>query len=158
MVPRGINTFKTYGGVGYFHGGATLQELVIPVVTISWPKKSRKVGAVLKPIDRIERLGQKVEVAPAGVQQELTGGVDDNLVARAVLLKAVDATTGKTLFKSDAATLEPGGQNAVLTLKKVDGAAGQRGLELRLHLIDADDDTVLETVPVRLSVDLDEWD
>jgi hypothetical protein len=158
IVPRGINTFKTYGGVGYFHGGATLQELVIPVVTVSWPKKSRKVGAVLKPIDRIERLIQKVEVAPAGVQQELTGGVDDNLVARAVLLKAVDATTGKTLFKSDAATLEPGGQNAMLTLKKVDGAAGQRGLELRLHLIDADDDTVLETVPVRLSVDLDEWD
>ena len=158
VIPRGINTFKTYGGVGYFHGGATLQELVIPVVTVSWPRKSRKVGAVLKPVDRIERLIQKIEVAPAGVQQDLTGGVDDNLVARAVFAKAVDATTGKTLFKSDAATLEPGGQSAALTLKRVEGAEGQRGLELRLHLIDADDDTVLETVPVKLSVDLDDWD
>jgi hypothetical protein len=54
--------------------------------------------------------------------------------------------------------LEPGGQSAALTLKKVAGAEGQRGLELRLHLIDADDDTVLETVPVKLSVDLDDWD
>jgi hypothetical protein len=144
--------------VGYFHGGATLQELVIPVVTVSWPRKSRKVGAVLKPVDRIERLIQKIEVAPAGVQQDLTGGVDDNLVARAVFAKAVDATTGKTLFRSDTATLEPGGQSAALTLKKVEGAEGQRGLELRLHLIDADDDTVLETVAVKLSVDLDEWD
>ena len=112
----------------------------------------------MKPVDRIERLIQKIEVAPAGVQQDLTGGVDDNLVARAVFAKAVDATTGKTLFKSDAATLEPGGQSAALTLKKVEGAEGQRGLELRLHLIDADDDTVLETVPVKLSVDLDDWD
>ena len=73
----------------------------------------------MKPVDRIERLIQKIEVAPAGVQQDLTGGVDDNLVARAVFAKAVDATTGKTLFKSDTATLEPGGQSAPLTLKNI---------------------------------------
>ena len=30
MVPRGMNSFKTYGGLEFFHGGATLQELVIP--------------------------------------------------------------------------------------------------------------------------------
>lgn len=28
-VPRSVNAFKTYGGLGYFHGGATLQELII---------------------------------------------------------------------------------------------------------------------------------
>jgi len=28
-TPRSVNTFKVYGGLGYFHGGATLQEIII---------------------------------------------------------------------------------------------------------------------------------
>jgi hypothetical protein len=27
-IPRSVNAFKTYGGLGFFHGGATMQELV----------------------------------------------------------------------------------------------------------------------------------
>jgi hypothetical protein len=157
-VPRSVNAFQTYGGLGYFHGGATLQELIIPVVTVAWPRKSQKIGAVLKPVDHIERQIQKIEVAPASVQQDLAGGVDESLVSRSVAAKAIDPSTGKTLFKSDAATIEPGGGTVPLTLKRVPGAQGRFGSELQLQLLDADDDELLESQTVRLSVELDEWD
>jgi hypothetical protein len=55
-VPRSVNAFRTYGGIGFFHGGATLQELVIPVVVFRWPKKAEKVAAVLTPISEIASL------------------------------------------------------------------------------------------------------
>jgi hypothetical protein len=158
MVPRGINTFQTYGGTGYYHGGATLQEVVIPIVTVSWPRKSKKIGAVLKPVDRIERLQQKIEVGPASVQQSLTGSVDENIVSRSVQVKVIDPKTQKTLFRSGTVVLEPGGGTAALTLKKVDGAEARRGSELLLQLLDADDDELLESLPVRLALDMDEWD
>jgi hypothetical protein len=157
-VPRSVNAFQTYGGLGYFHGGATLQELIIPVVTVAWPRKSQKIGAVLKPVDHIERQIQKIEVAPASVQQDLAGGVDESLVSRSVAAKAIDPSTGKTLFKSDAATIEPGGGTVPLTLKRVTGAQGRFGSELQLQLLDAEDDELLESQTVRLSVELDEWD
>ena len=53
MVPRSVNAFRTYGGLGFFHGGATLQELVIPVVVATWPAKASKVEVVLKPVGHI---------------------------------------------------------------------------------------------------------
>jgi hypothetical protein len=157
MVPRSVNAFQTYGGMGYFHGGATIQELVIPVIAISWPRRSQKIAAVLKPVERIERMLQKIEVASGSVQQDLGGGVDDSFVSRSVLVKAVDPSTGKTLFKSDPAALEPGGVIA-MTLKKAPGAQAKFGVELQLQLLDADDDELLESASVRLNVEMDDWD
>ena len=63
MIPRSVNVFETYGGIGYFHGGATLQELIIPVITVTYPKKSKKIGVVIKPVDQITTLEQRIEVA-----------------------------------------------------------------------------------------------
>ncbi len=158
MVPRSVNAFQTYGGLGYFHGGATLQELVIPVLTVSYPRKAQKIAAVLKPLERIERMLQKIEVAPGSIQQELGGGVDETHVSRSVLVKAVDPATGKTLFRSKPAKLEPGGETVALPLEKVPGAQAKFGTELKLQLLDADDDELLESVAVRLSMDMDDWD
>jgi hypothetical protein len=157
MVPRSVNAFQAYGGLGYFHGGATIQELVIPVITISWPRKSQKISAVLKPVERIERMLQKIEVASGSVQQDLSGTVDDSFVSRSVLVKAVDPSTGKALFKSDPAILEPGGNTVAMTLKKVPGAQARFGTELHLQLLDADDDELLESASVRLNVEIDDW-
>jgi hypothetical protein len=79
-IPRSINAFKTYGGLGFFHGGATLQELIIPVVVVQWPKKAQKIAAVLKPVAQIVSLAQKIEVAPAAMQKRMFGTVDENLL------------------------------------------------------------------------------
>ncbi|MFH1489367.1 MAG: PglZ domain-containing protein, partial [Pseudomonadota bacterium] len=53
LTPRSINAFKTYGGIGFFHRGATLQEWLIPLVCIQWAKKSKKIGIIIKPITEI---------------------------------------------------------------------------------------------------------
>ena len=44
-VPRGAASFQTYGGLGYFHGGASLQEWIIPCLQIEWPVKAQPVVA-----------------------------------------------------------------------------------------------------------------
>jgi hypothetical protein len=65
-APRSIQAFKTPGGLGFFHGGATLQELIIPVLTIRWPQQMREIGVVLKPISQITSLSPRVEIEPEG--------------------------------------------------------------------------------------------
>ena len=101
---------------------------------------------------------QKIEVSSGSVQQDLVGGVDDTLVSRSVLVKAVDPASGKTLFKSRAASLEPGGAAISLTLDKVPGGQAKFGTDLSLQLLDADDDQLLETRAVRLNLEMDDWD
>jgi hypothetical protein len=47
--PRGLGTFKVKGGAGaYFHGGASLQEQVIPVVSLSHKTSPATKGAAAK--------------------------------------------------------------------------------------------------------------
>lgn len=157
-VPRSINAFKTYGGLGFFHGGATLQELIIPVVVVQWPKKAQKIGAVLRPVVQIVSLAQKIEVAPAAVQKKLFGTVDENLLSRRVSVKVQDPTTGKLIFKSkNPILIEPSGESKILELLKVEGAEAKTGSNLDIVLFDADDEEIIDKNSVILQVELDEW-
>jgi hypothetical protein len=157
-IPRGLGAFKTYGGLGFFHGGASLQELIIPVLTISWPQKARKIDVVLKPIEHISSLSQRVEVAPGAIQKDLFGRVDENLLARQVLVKVVQTQSGKLIFKSkDPVSIEPGGASVTSELTKIEGAEAARGTNLEMLLVDADDEEILDRRVVKLMVDMDEW-
>jgi hypothetical protein len=42
VFPQGLGVFKAGGGLSYHHGGFTLQELVIPVLTFRMPKSGSK--------------------------------------------------------------------------------------------------------------------
>lgn len=157
-IPRSIGAFKTYGKLGFFHGGATLQELVIPVVTASWPQKAQKIDVVLKPIEHIASLSQRVEVASGAIQKDLFGKVDENLLARQVLVKVVQAKTGKLIFKSKApVSVEPGGPLVTVELTRLEGAEATRGTELEMLVVDADDEEILDRRVVKLMVEIDEW-
>ena len=157
-VPRSIGAFKTYGGLGFFHGGATLEELVIPVVTIRWPKKARKAGVLLKPVSQITSLAQHVEVASAEQQQDFLSESDENVIGRQVVVKVVDPATGKNLFKSkQSVNIEPTGKIQVVEIAKIEGAEGASGMNLTMVLEDADDGEQLDRRPVTLKIDLDEW-
>lgn len=157
-IPRSINAFKTYGGLGFFHGGATLQELIIPVVVVQWPKKAQKIGVVLKPVMQIVSLAQKIEVAPAAMQKKLFATVDENLLSRQVCVKVQDPATGKLIFKTkNSISLEPGSGPKTLELEKVENAAVKVGSKLDMVLLDADDEEVLDKNSVALQVELDEW-
>jgi hypothetical protein len=157
-VPRSVNAFKTYGRLGFFHGGATLQELIIPVFIAHWPNKTRKIDVVLKPVVHITSLNQRVEVEPAGGQLSLSGSLDETLTSRQVLVKVFHPSTGKLLFRSKTPVmLEPGGTSQTLELIKVEGANAQIDEKLDIRVIDADDEDILDSSKVTLKVELDEW-
>ncbi|MBI4602609.1 MAG: hypothetical protein HY721_11680 [Planctomycetes bacterium] len=156
-VPRGVAVFKTHGGLGYFHGGATLQELVIPVVVARWPRKARKIAVTLKPIAQITALSQRVELQPERVK-DLVGHVDQNVTGLQVVVKVVDRKSGAVLLRSKAAVLvEPGADSVALELSRVEGTSAHAGAALDLQAMDADNEEVLDRCEVTLKIELDEW-
>ncbi|MDE2823558.1 MAG: PglZ domain-containing protein, partial [Chloroflexota bacterium] len=45
VFPKGLGVFKAGGGLTFHHGGASLQELVIPVVSLRIPSRDQQVVA-----------------------------------------------------------------------------------------------------------------
>jgi hypothetical protein len=158
-VPRSVNAFRTYGRLGYFHGGATLQELVIPVVIFRWPKKAEKVAAVLTPLAEITSLKPRVEVRPGGGGRLPGFGAEANVTGRQVMVKIVEPGSGRRLFKAgESARVEPDGDPVPLVLDREAGERCARGTRLQVELRDADNDVLLDHCEVELKVDLEEWD
>lgn len=159
MIPRSVNVFETYGGIGYFHGGATLQELIIPVITVSYPKKSKKIGVVIKPVDQITTLEQRIEVAPAGaIQKSLDGAIDGTLISRNVIVKIIHDESGDLIFTSQhPVTITPGGGPQPITIKKEKSAQAPYDAKLTLWVYDEETGEPLDHTSVVLKVELDEW-
>jgi len=158
-IPRSVNAFQTYGGIGFFHGGATLQELVTPVVIFRWPKKAEKVAAVLTPITEIISLKPRVEVkAGAGAGQAALFGADPQATGRQIVVKVVEPGSGRRLFKSQSHKLGAEGQPVTMILEREQTEICARGTHLRVEVRDADNDELLDHCKVELKVDLEEWD
>ncbi len=156
-VPRSVNAFRTYGGIGFFHGGATLQELVTPVVIFRWPKKAEKVAAVLTPISEIISLKPRVEVR-AGAGQTTMFGADSKMTGRQVVVKVIEPGSGRRLFRSQSHKIEAEGQPVTISLEREPNEACARGTRLLIEVRDADNDELLDRCDVELKVDLEEWD
>jgi hypothetical protein len=158
-VPRSVNAFRTYGGLGFFHGGATLQELVIPVVVFRWPKKAEKVAVVLTPLAEITSLKPRVEVAPGNAGQTSMFGPDTKMMGRQVAIKVVEPGSGRRLFRStQSCKVDPDGAAVTLTLELEEGETCTRGARLQVEVRDADNDELLDRCDVELKIDLEEWD
>jgi len=159
MVPRSVNAFQTYGGIGFFHGGATLQELIIPVLKAQWPRKAAKVPVVLGPIAEILSLSPRVEVR-AGSTSALPGvGDSPNITGRNVAIRIIEPETGRRLFfSSGPISVRSDGASAEASLARTPGEVCARGSKLRIEARDADNDELLDQRDVQLKVDLTEWD
>jgi hypothetical protein len=156
-VPRSVNAFRTYGGIGFFHGGATLQELITPVVILRWPNKTEKVAAVLTPVSEITSLRPRVEVR-AGTRQTTMFGADAKMTGRQIVVKVVEPVTGRRLFRSQSHKVEAEGQPVTVTLEREPNEACARGARLLIEVRDADNDELLDRCDVELKIDLEEWD
>lgn len=158
-VPRSVNAFRTYGGLGFFHGGATLQEFVTPVVAVRWPKKAEKVAVVLTPLIEIVSLRPRVELK-AGATNRLPGmGADERTLGRQVVVKVIDPSNGRRLFRSlESMKVEPDGAPLMVTLERERDEACARGTRLQIEVRDADNDELLDRCAVELKIDLEEWD
>lgn len=158
-VPRSVNAFRTYGGIGFFHGGATLQELVIPVVVFRWPKKAEKVAAVLTPLAEISSVKPRVEVKAGGVGQSSMFGADAKMMGRQVVVKVVEPGSGRRIFRSaQSCKVDPDGLPVTLVLEREGGETCARGARLQVEVRDADNDELLDRCEVELKIDLEEWD
>lgn len=155
-VPRGVGAFRTYGGIGFFHGGCSLQEAIVPVVIVRWPPKARKTAVVLKPVEDVSTLSPRV-VLEAGVSGLF--GADERVLARRALVVVSVSTDGRIAFEGEAAvTVEPDGKPVTVALKMVNPCpAVPYGTLLTVRVLDADDRDVLVTQEVALKVDIDEW-
>jgi hypothetical protein len=156
MVPRSTSAFRTYGALGFFHGGATLQEMIIPVVVAAWPAKARKVNVVLKPVGHIASEAPRVQVQAASTGQ-LFG--DANLLARRAVLRVIDAATGKLVFEhSDPITIQPEGDAVPIGLTLVTPKPSLAyGTLLVVEVVDADDGESLAREEVVLRIEISDW-
>lgn len=161
MVPRSVNAFRTYGRLGFFHGGATLQEMVIPVVVATWPAKSSKVEVVLKPVVQIATLSPRMQVQ-AGMAARSGGrlfGTETNVLARRVMIKVREPVGGDLVFKhGEPVTVEPEGEPVTVSLQLVQpGPELAYGTPLLVQVLDADNEEILTSEPVTLKVEINEW-
>jgi PglZ domain len=158
VFPVGLGVFQTYGGLSYHHGGTSLQELIIPVLSLRIPAPATSVGA-----------GEQVSLTdcPNAVTNrvfsvKLTYGA--NLLNREeartvrVVLIADGKQVGRTEMAIDAGcdpttgtvTLAPGKTAAVGLLLAKDDAAS-----LKVVVLDPSSDAVLAESPelaVRLGI------
>jgi hypothetical protein len=158
LTPRSVNAFKTYGGIGFFHRGTTLQEWLIPLLCIQWEKKAQKTGIVLKPVTEITTLEPVVEIEPeTRGKKDLLGEIDGSYLGRQITIKIRDAASGKMFFKSGDIAVSPKDDIRQVKLDKVSGAQGRYGQKLALVILDADNEEILATADVTLKIDMDEW-
>ncbi len=158
MVPRGMNSFKTHGGLEFFHGGATLQEVVIPVVVATWPAKARKVKVVLKPVEHIAGFSPRVQLQ-AGATGQSTMFADSDMLARQAVVKVRDPASGKVVFKHrEPMTVDPDGAAVIVQLEIVEPRPELAyNTPLEILVIDADDEEILAREAITLKVAIDDW-
>lgn len=155
-TPRSIQAFKTPGGLGFFHGGATLQELIIPVLAIRWPQQMREIGVVLKPVSQITSLSPRLEIEPERVDVNLLGEVDEKLVGRRVRVE-ISSQSGQRLFESRPVAIEPGGEKQVAQLERIPEAQAALRSKLDVVVRDADTHEILDRCMATLMKEMDEW-
>lgn len=157
VVPRSTSAFRTYGVLGFFHGGATLQEMIIPVLVASWPVKARKVNVVLKPVGNIASETPRVQVQAAGTGRLFNADV--NLLARRVVVKVKDPASGTLVFRHDEPiTIEPEGAPVTVQLATIEPKPKlPYGAPLHVEVIDADDEEILAHEAVTLRIEISDW-
>lgn len=157
VVPASTAVFKAGGDLAYHHGGVSLQELAIPVLTV----RTKAVTAIAEKGTLSVKVGFEavtnrifsIEIAFAETTGNLFGearkirpvAVHDNRPVAAAKMTA----TGQ--IEDGIVTLEPGKPVNVAFLLTDDQAPA-----LRIQVLDADTDAVLYTspkdIPVRLGV------
>jgi hypothetical protein len=156
MIPRSVGAFQTYGGIGFFHGGATLQELVVPVLKAEWPRRTEKVPVVIGQISQILSLSPTIRLQ-AGVLPGI--GARSTATGRNVQIRIVEPATGRRLFHSRTpVAIQTDGSAVEVALARTSGESCARGSRLRIEARDADNDEILDQREVELKVELTEWD
>ncbi len=151
-VPSGAASFKAYGGLGYFHGGASLQEWIIPCVQVAWPTKARPVGVAIQALPQILGLRQRVTLIV-----ERPSLLIEDALPRQVEVLIRHASAHSILFRSSAIVLTPDQRQVDVALRVSEGIVAERGTSVRLEVRDTSTDEIIATGESTLMVELTGW-
>ena len=150
-VPSGAACFIAYGGRGYFHGGASLQEWVIPMLALDWPTRARPVVFTLRAQPTVLSQRPRVTLVVPPVM------FPDEYLAQEVKLVILHAETRELLFASDPQRVAPTERPDITVEVQANvrqGASATRGTALWIEIRHAHTDAVLASTPSTLMIAL----
>lgn len=99
LIPKGINRFRKQGsGSRYVHGGATLQEVIVPVLFVS-KKKSNTVTKV--DVDILNKTNNRITTNIHGVKFYQQQAVGEGIIARTIKSYIVELIGDQRTIISD---------------------------------------------------------
>jgi hypothetical protein len=151
-VPSGTACFRTYGGLGYFHGGASLQEWIIPCLKIEWPQQAKPVNVTIQSIEQILSIRPRIilEIVREGMFIE-------DAISRQVEVRLREARKKTLLFRSAPKTITPDQEEVSVVLEPVEDAQAERGTALIIEVRDLHTDELIGTKNTTLMVPLENW-
>ena len=151
-LPSGAACFRTYGGLGFFHGGASLQEWVIPCMTVEWPSQAQPVTVEVEPMAQV--LSQRPRVTLVVRRASL---LVEDAIARQVDVVIRDARSRAILFRSSSVAVTPDREEVAVALMAVEGSAAPRGTPLQIEVRDGRTEEILDATDSLLSIELLAW-
>jgi hypothetical protein len=141
-VPRATGILEARGGYQFFHGGASLQEIVVPHLCATLPRRTVKLDVRLHVPSRVTSLlfDVELEAIPPGGQHSFGGNVAARyLEVRAYLVRGgqVDSSLVASVAGPDHFVSEAQMRQRV-RLRMSDSARFQYGDTIRVVALDAD--------------------
>lgn len=154
-LPRGTNRFNFVGGAKFFHGGAMLQEITIPVITVSEMKgihlEKSKVGTV-----GVSLLGSSKKIVTNMPRFEFiqTDKVSQRMKPRTLKVSLRDGndiiSKEETItFDSGSSSMDERKKSVMLPLKS---GPFDNKKTYALVLRNGDDDTEYDRVPIMIDI------
>ncbi len=131
-VPNGASCFRTYGGLSFFHGGASLQEWIVPCIAIEWPFKAEPVQLRLQPTPQILSLRQKIVIEV--LNNTLFG--NPATLSRQIEVLIRDTKTQTILFHATKMITPSDQGNVSVNIVPQEGVEAERGTPLTIELRD----------------------
>jgi len=152
LPARGASCWSAYGGLGYFHGGASLQEWVIPCIKIEWPQTAQPVNVIIQPLEHVLSVRPRVIVH---VERE-SMFIEDAL-PRHIEIVIRHGSERRILFRSAQTEITPSQDQVAISLRMTPGADAPWDTPLQIEVRDALTEEVLTTTDSVLRARLDEW-
>lgn len=154
-VPSGPACFRSFGGLEYFHGGASLQEWIVPCLKIEWPLTGRPVNVIIRPIKQILSLRPKIILEVKS--EELFASSD--VFARQIELRIRDMKRKTILFHSapQIITPDPHQEPIAIPLELLEDVEAERGTVLNIELRDTRTDEIIDSQTTTLMIPIENW-